>query len=183
MPADIHEQTCFLSIPEQEFVLPQSTDPTVRLTRYIWLIEQLASPPGGREHADLHRWLADGPVGRHVPEVGAWRESAAIESKSSHDVGDVGWRVPPVGRGEGTAMTTGHRDREKDRLVAGIAGALEAVHLVHLDVLRSGPAGTAVTAQPSCTDSRACPVPARPVLHSERPSSFNAKMAQQVASA
>ena len=49
-------------------------------------------------------------------------------------------------------MTTGHRDREEDRLVAGIAGALEAVHLVHIDVLWSGPAGTAVTAQPAIVD-------------------------------
>lgn len=75
-----------------------------------------------------------------------------MQSKSSHDVGDVGWRVSPVGRGEGSAMTTGHRDREENRLVAGIAGALEAVHLVHLDVLWSGPAGTAVTAQPATID-------------------------------
>ena len=51
-------------------------------------------------------------------------------------------------------MTTGHRNREEDRLVAGIAGALEAVHLVHRDLLRSGPAGTAVTAQPVIVDGK-----------------------------
>lgn len=75
-----------------------------------------------------------------------------MQSKSSHDVGDVRWRVSPVGRREGTAVTTGHRDREENRLVAGIAGALETVHLVDLDTLRSGPAGTAVTAQPAVID-------------------------------
>ena len=49
-------------------------------------------------------------------------------------------------------MATGHRDREQDRLVAGVAGAFEAVDLVHLDVLRSGPGGAAVTAQSAIVD-------------------------------
>ena len=49
-------------------------------------------------------------------------------------------------------MATGHRDREQDRLVAGVAGAFEAVDLVHLDVLRSGPRGAAVTAQSAIVD-------------------------------
>ena len=31
-------------------------------------------------------------------------------------------------------MTTGHRDRKEDRLISGIAGALEAIHLVHIHV-------------------------------------------------
>lgn len=49
-------------------------------------------------------------------------------------------------------MATGHRDREQDRFVPGIADALEAVHLVHTDVLGSGPAATAITAQPAIAD-------------------------------
>ncbi len=49
-------------------------------------------------------------------------------------------------------MATGHRDREQDRLVAGVAGAFEAVDLVHLDVLRSGPGCAAVTAQSAIVD-------------------------------
>ena len=76
----------------------------------------------------------------------------AIQSKSSHDIGDVGWRVRPIGRWERTAMTTEHRDREEDRLVAGIAGALEAIDLVDFNLLRSGPARTAITTQPDIVD-------------------------------
>ena len=84
--------------------------------------------------------------------VGAWPESAAIESESSHDIGDIGCRFRPVSREDAAAMAAGHRGREQDRLVAGVAGAFEAVDLVHLDVLGSGPGGAAVTAQSAIVD-------------------------------
>lgn len=74
--------------------------------------------------------------------------------QASQHVADLGRRVPPVGRWKGAAMSAGHRDRQEDRLVAGIAGALEAVHLIYFDAFRSRPARAAVTAQPTIFDRK-----------------------------
>lgn len=147
--------------PTHERRCPPSTrDALIPMSTRIW-IRRAYEPPSP---VDDHRVLVDRLWPRGISKtqlrIDTWArhvaparpESAAMQSKSSHDGGDVGWRVPPVGRCESTAMTTGHRDREEDRLVARIAGALETVHLVHIDALRSSPAGTAVTAQPAIGD-------------------------------
>jgi hypothetical protein len=73
-------------------------------------------------------------------------------AKSHQDVGDGRLRVLPVDRRKHTAMATGHRKREQDGLVAGIAGTLEPVDQVDGHVRGRGPAPTAVAAQTGVVD-------------------------------
>jgi len=51
-------------------------------------------------------------------------------------------------------MPTRQREREQDRLVSRITGALKPEHLVDTNVLGRGPAATAVTVQSAIADRK-----------------------------
>ena len=59
-------------------------------------------------------------------------------------------------------MEARHRDREEDRFVGGVAGALEALHAVDDDVLGGGPAATVVTAHAAFADREVLDPPGGP---------------------